>query len=299
MFYGIIEFKIECSRAATTAGNVSHRSKPVTTSNHTTDCKPCTKCGIEYPRTREYFKPDKNRPDGLTTRCQQCIRKARAQYRESHADEIRERKRREYAKNRQNPEWVEERRKYSARYSIEHADRKRESQKHYRAKNAAKIHQWREGYVAKTREQRRAYQARYRANNPEKDRAKYARYRANNPDKMREKDMRRYTKRRSLPCTFTVADTKCMMEYWNYCCAYCGAQQDFWHVIEREHWIAVTDPRPDNPGTVPTNMLPACKACNANKSNSDPVEWLNKRFGKRKAATILKRIEQYFAEVAI
>jgi hypothetical protein len=61
--------------------------------------------------------------------------------------------------------------------------------------------------------------------------------------------------------------------------------------------IPLTDPRPDNPGTVPTNIVPLCHGvdgCNLSKSNGDPIEWLTSRYVPRKAKQILARIQAYF-----
>ena len=38
--------------------------------------KICTKCGIEYPRTREYFPPDKKHKDGFSSWCRNCCNTA-------------------------------------------------------------------------------------------------------------------------------------------------------------------------------------------------------------------------------
>ena len=64
-----------------------------------------------------------------------------------------------------------------------------------------------------------------------------------------------------------------------------------------DHWIPLTYEGKDNPGTVATNVLPACHGvggCNNKKHNAMPVEWLEKEYGKRKAHQILDRIEKYF-----
>jgi hypothetical protein len=48
-------------------------------------------------------------------------------------------------------------------------------------------------------------------------------------------------------------------------------------------------------------MIPLCHGvggCNNSKKDKDPETWLIARVGKRKAATILKRIRAYFALVA-
>lgn len=90
-------------------------------------------------------------------------------------------------------------------------------------------------------------------------------------------------------------------EYFDGCCAICGRLPSFWHILAQEHWIPITDPRLDNPGTVVGNMLPMCHSrkdgengCNNSKSNKDPIVWLVEKFGKRKARRILERIEAYF-----
>lgn len=51
------------------------------------------------------------------------------------------------------------------------------------------------------------------------------------------------------------------------------------------------------PGTIPGNMVPLCHGmfgCNNSKADKDPEIWLIKRYGKRKATIILKRINVYF-----
>lgn len=64
--------------------------------------------------------------------------------------------------------------------------------------------------------------------------------------------------------------------------------------FHQDHFIALTDTRPNNPGTVPTNIVPSCGICNDSKGNKNAAEWLIAKFGKRRAYAILKRIEIYF-----
>ena len=75
------------------------------------------------------------------------------------------------------------------------------------------------------------------------------------------------------------------------------------HIVP-DHWIAISDKRPDNPGTVALNIVPLChtkpgapsgqSCCNNNKHNSDPVKWLTREFGVKKASELLHKIEAYF-----
>jgi 5-methylcytosine-specific restriction endonuclease McrA len=96
---------------------------------------------------------------------------------------------------------------------------------------------------------------------------------------------------------FTSVDFAYMMGYWNDRCAVCGKQAGLWHTLAVDHWIPVSK----GGGSTKTNLVPLCHArqsavecCNQNKSDKDPVEWLEGKFGKRKAAQILKRINAYF-----
>jgi hypothetical protein len=57
---------------AANIGDMSHRSKPVTMSNHTT--KQCRLCGESFPSTTEFFYTQKNNKDGLETVCKPCCR---------------------------------------------------------------------------------------------------------------------------------------------------------------------------------------------------------------------------------
>lgn len=123
-------------------------------------------------------------------------------------------------------------------------------------------------------------------------------------DQLRELH-RIYTSRRAarklgLPNTFTTADWQRTLGYFNGCCAVCGHPlYDLFgtHTAAADHWIALSDPRPDNPGTVATNIVCLChgsQGCNNSKKNHPAEKWLIERFGKRRAREILKRIETYF-----
>lgn len=141
--------------------------------------------------------------------------------------------------------------------------------------------------------------------NPEKHAHKLQRDRNNWPQRRethRIKQSNRRAKVRNLPHSFTKADKERMLNYWDHRCAACGKQADFWTVIAYDHWIPLSSH--DCPGTIPANMIPLCNSrkgyptgttcCNDSKHNKDAHTWLVKRFGKRKAATIEKRVQSYF-----
>jgi len=117
--------------------------------------------------------------------------------------------------------------------------------------------------------------------------------------------IRRRATKRNLPSSFSVADWHRCLAYWNDRCAICGRPVGLWHTLAQEHWIPICDPRPDNPGTVVTNILPMCHArrdgdggCNNSKWRRDPIVWLNEKLGPRKAKRKLAEIETYFAWVS-
>ncbi|MCC7449817.1 MAG: hypothetical protein IT324_20525 [Anaerolineae bacterium] len=106
-------------------------------------------------------------------------------------------------------------------------------------------------------------------------------------------------RKRSLPDTFTKADWQRALEYWDYRCAVCNRPRGLWHTLTADHWIPLNSP--DCPGTVSTNLIPLCHGqdgCNNSKSGTNPDVWLDKKFGKRKAAEKRAEIEAYFAWTA-
>lgn len=61
--------------------------------------KRCPKCGEYKPADRDHFSGDKSRFDGLETYCKVCKKQYILQYRELHADAIRDQRRQNYQEN--------------------------------------------------------------------------------------------------------------------------------------------------------------------------------------------------------
>ena len=244
--------------------------------------KCCNKCGEARPCTA--FSKSKNTRDGLQTHCKQC----NAQYYRENADKVRE----SHARYRsENPD---KEREYQARHYRENADKVRESHARYYRENPDKV---REGH------------ARYYRENADKMRAAVLRYRSENPDKARAKGQRRRARKNNLPSQWTDTDIQRMLVYWGNCCAVCNQHvepNNAFYYLAQDHWIAIADPRPDNPGTVPWNMLPLCHSkigntagCNNSKHDADPIAWLHSCYpdDPRLVAKILARIAKYFKTV--
>lgn len=162
------------------------------------------------------------------------------------------------------------------------------------------------------RERHNARVKAYRAVHPEvaaagkkRERQKYPhrqiertrKYRARHPEKASEFRTNRRARKLALPASFTAEDWVRCLEWWECRCAYCGQTQGLLHgfKLTADHFIPVS--MPQCPGTVPSNMIPACGACNSSKINREPMEWLRWKFGTRKASQIAKRIREYFSYI--
>lgn len=140
-----------------------------------------------------------------------------------------------------------------------------------------------------------AQQSRWYYENQEYVKERVRRYHESKPDIARATNRRRKDRIRNLPNNFTTKDWEFCLYYWRGCCAYCGNPPSLFDrdmVLHIEHFIPVTNE--SCPGTLPTNILPACATCNHNKKNKDAHRWIVGRFGKRRAALIEAQIENYF-----
>lgn len=279
--------------------------------------KKCSKCGQEKPATREYFYINARKRDGLFSYCILC-------HKQAYADN-RERKnainRKSHARHR------DERNAHMREYRDGHRDELKVKHQQYYLENKARIQQYRA--ENKDRLQvtaRRYYEVHrdwygefnrqyhinhreeilkrkqmtgvdYRARYADKLRERHRRWRLKSPQYVRLAAAKRRARIRSLPNTFTYEDWLRCLEYWNNTCAVCGIEIFDGVNAEADHWIALTDPRPDNPGTVCDNMVCMCAFCNNSKHNKHAETWLLQRYGAEKAAEILTRITAYFASL--
>ncbi len=222
--------------------------------------------GCWQPATKEHFHASRREKDSLHYVCKACIKARGTAYRSENSSLIKERKR-------------------VAAQRPESRERSRERNRKYRQVNAARLR--------KSERQRRIA-------HPERVREKNQRYCNTHQERTRSWVLRRRARRRGLPDAFTATDWQRALGYFNGCCAVCGRPlRDLLgtHTAAADHWIPLSDPRSDNPGTVPTNIVPLCHGvggCNNRKSNRDPVEFLETEFGKRRAKQILARINAYF-----
>lgn len=106
--------------------------------------------------------------------------------------------------------------------------------------------------------------------------------------------MRRNGRLNRLPRCFSSLDWDRAIAHFKCSCAYCGRRVPY-ELLTRDHFIATTHPR--CPGTVVTNIVPACLRCNTEKSDRDPAEYLAEKYGETAGFAKVVRIVQYFKEV--
>src|SRR5258708_17740106 len=145
----------------------------------------------------------------------------------------------------------------------------------------------------RNRDKKLAYAKDYRAKHPDKIKESFREWTKANRDVLYACIARRDARKQNLPNRFKASDWRGAVEYFRERCAYCGSNSK----LTIEHWIPLSDPRPDNPGTVPENILPACARCNNSKYCIQPFEWLVRRFGAAQAEVISSQIEAYFAMI--
>lgn len=243
-------------------------------------CSKGDKCihpdGPLLPATPEYFYRDKMGRNGLNSRCKYCHKKRQVDWE---------------AKN------PGRRLQYSRNHYARNPERGREATKSWAKRHKDEVEQYNKEYYYKNLDKERARSRDYR--NEHRDEIN-ARQRENRDlDKDRIKSQKRRAKKRNLPNDFTTTDWQRCLDYFDGCCAYCGQSAGLWHVIAADHFVPLI--APDCPGTVPTNIVPACHAkkggrggCNNKKNDKDTKEWLIEQYGARKANKILKRIYDYF-----
>lgn len=222
-----------------------------------------------------------------------------------------------HAWKKANPDKIQQ---YNREYRKANRESIRKQSRQYRLANREKVQESHRQYIASNRNKWREYDKQYRLANLDRRRQtgresyrrnqataliRVRKYEALNRDKVRKwrqvVSHNRRARVKNLPHDFTTEDRDRMMDYWNHCCCVCGRPAGLWHTIAIEHWVAIADLRPDNPGTVATNLVPMCHSikdgqggCNNSKQSKDAVEWLTELFGKTKAQQITKRVLNYF-----
>jgi hypothetical protein len=281
--------------------------------------KQCTKCKQWKLATAKYFHRDRAMADGLTYACSECRTKARNEWLAAHPEQANKKKVKSTRKYEPIPDGFKRCTKCQetlpATTEYFHSDKSHASGLRTQCRTCR--NEIVQKQRAETPEQQRVIRQRFYRNHTERvkkkvreyvdrnreKRSEYEReYWQKNVDKRQAKHVRRKAAKKSLPNTFTAQDWEHCLDYWGNRCAACGREADNETIVlSPDHWIALTDPRADNPGTVPMNIVPLCgalkggrNACNNTKHKRNAMTWLIERFGEGEAQVILARVQAYF-----
>ncbi len=227
----------------------------------TETAKRCTKCGRELPATEFYRNGSGSyRPD-----CKDC-RKAYGRQR-----------------YRSDPE------RFKAASHLQAA----RDPEHRKARDAA----YHQAHKTERNARARAYYKSYQLTHRAEIRAQQRAWEEANPTYRALKAARRRARKLGRPLAFTPEDWEQCLAWWDRRCAYCGNPSGLFHemILTADHFIPLA--AEGCPGTIPTNILPACLSCNASKCDRDPSEWLIGKFGQAHARRRLTLIGQYFASL--
>lgn len=231
--------------------------------------KRCSKCREEFPASAEHFYRSTAAISGLASWCRNCT----AEWRENNPDKTKLYRDKFYSSHP----------KIGTKYS-----------QSYRKKNPGKSAEVAKRRYAADPEKHREQSRRRYAKNPQARIRSSRKHAMANPQRMPVYRGRIEARERSLPATLTTRQWEAILLHWNGRCAYCGNQPGLLPnmKITMDHFIPLSSLQ--CPGTVPTNVLPACLSCNDSKHNREPHKWLASKFGSRKAQTILDRLDTFF-----
>jgi hypothetical protein len=241
-----------------------------------TTYKTCPRC--EAAKPLDAFSLQRASSDGRRSHCRDCIKAERAGWSADKKRQERERQR----------QWTKA-----------HVEDERRRLRDYKRANKEKMRLAKQIYVAANHEKILAQQRQHRREKLEDIRVYQAAWARAHPEIGRAAVQRRRARQRGLPDTLTLDDIAALYQYWGFACAICGQQEGLFGIqLVLDHWIPIVAPA--CPGTVRTNIVLLCHGrggCNNSKLSRDPILWLTRRYGERKAKAILKKIPAYFALV--
>jgi 5-methylcytosine-specific restriction endonuclease McrA len=229
--------------------------------------KVCTRCGIEYPATSEYFYLDKRRKNGLRAKCKLCHSKEGKKYYLGNKEWFNE-----FCKNH----YEENKEEYLKRQSI------------YRIKNKDKISKYHKEYHAKNRDEMLI-----KSKEKYKKRIEYYKEKHRQYSKIFHKTERgkqisnincqkRHARKKELDATFTIEEWNECKRYFNNKCCYCGNESK----LQQDHFIALSK---DGEYTI-NNIVPACQSCNNSKNDGNFFKWYPRQgfYNKKREQKILR-----------
>ena len=238
---------------------------------------------------RQYYKDNK-----------EVFAKKGKDYRETHKEELNQQKREYWARtkeerHRQKREYYQANKEYIKTKNNQYYHTNRETalarQKQYAEENKERVLANKRRYHQENRNVLLQKKRQRYLNDKPRINAKNNQWRHDNQHKMRVYGYRRMARKLALPNDFTIEQSSQCYSYWQQHCVYCGNSNN----LTLDHYIPLN--AKDCPGTIAKNMVPACQSCNCSKQDSDPIEWLIRRFGEDQAELIIEAIREYFASL--
>lgn len=260
--------------------------------------KICSKCGVEFPATTEYFPKHSGGKNGLGARCKVCHAENQREWNKNHAGASRAISKRYNEKNK------EVRGKYNKLYYGNNKETIKKHVKQYQEANKeAKTEYNKQHYKANPEYYKRYYETnkevikryyevnaeviaikgkQYRESNPEARAENSRHWYKTNPDKVRLTWQRRRARKCELPSTLTAAQWETTQRHFKNTCAYCGEEK----TLTQEHFI----PLSKGGEYTHNNILPACQSCNKSKGAKGFGQWYPtfKLYSKERERKILK-----------
>ena len=245
------------------------------------ESKICYACKQEKPATNEYFSKNKNKLDGLSSRCKLCDKEYKKKYYVEYGEEVRA-KTNQYKKD--NAEIVKERnKKYwydnhdvniqrSKEQYQKHKEERLKSCKEWRERNLDRIRETKKKYGLKNKDAIKLKRDEYRLNNKESQKIRQKKYSQSPKGKLTYMlgCVRRRTREKDLIATLTKQQFEECLKYFDYKDAYTGLPME---VISQDHVI----PLSKGGGYVRQNIVPCEININQSKNDSDMEEWYRKQ----------------------
>ena len=220
----------------------------------TTPRKTCTKCGVTFPATVEFFYRQPAGRYGVTSWCRTCDKQWHKSFREAHREEIRD-----YQATHRDDLCA-----YLVQYRIDNHDRLMEFESARRESHLA----WKKGWYADNRDEILA-----------KDRARYAAdpigrarhskdYARSHPEWNATNGRNRRAAERNAPGSHTAADVRAQYDRQKGRCYWCGEKVTF-----RGKHVDHVMPIALGGSNGPENLVIACAHCNTSKGSKHPMDW--------------------------
>jgi len=206
--------------------------------------KTCTRCKTEKPATKEFFRVNNRRKDGLNSACKECESKYREENKEHRAEMYKK--------------WVENNR-----------ERKAETNKQWRKDNKEHMVEVNKRWYEENKEHSLELNKQWNDKNKEHNKEIHKQWCKGNPDRCKVINHRRRARKRDLEHTLTIEQWQETLSHFGNSCAYCGSTEN----ITQEHFI----PLSKSGVYTKNNIIPACGSCNSSKCNRDFEEWYPKQ----------------------